>query len=88
MTTHPIRLQAAGLAIFAAGLAWGDQPTPEEARAIAREAYVYGFPLVDNYRIQYTFSQGGRGQVDLPLSSSTHSAQWSCPCRWLEPPAR
>lgn len=57
MTTHPIRLQAAGLAIFAAGLAWGDQPTPEDARAIAREAYVYGFPLVDNYRIQYTYFQ-------------------------------
>ena len=29
--------------------------TPEEARAIAKEAYVYGFPLVDNYRIQYTY---------------------------------
>src|SRR5437764_14266552 len=26
--------------------------TPTEARAIAKEAYVYGFPLVDNYRIQ------------------------------------
>jgi hypothetical protein len=22
--------------------------TPEEARAIAKEAYIYGFPLVDN----------------------------------------
>lgn len=57
MTTHSTRLMAAGLAIFAAGLAWGDQPTPEEARAIAREAYVYGFPLVDSYRIQYTYFQ-------------------------------
>ncbi len=27
--------------------------TPGEARAIARDAYIYGFPLVDNYRIQY-----------------------------------
>jgi hypothetical protein len=26
-----------------------------EARAIAREAYVYGFPLVDSYRIQYSY---------------------------------
>jgi len=25
--------------------------TPAEARAIAKEAYVYGFPLVDSYRI-------------------------------------
>src|SRR5688572_14008050 len=29
--------------------------TPEEARAIAREAYIYGFPMVDNYRIQYAY---------------------------------
>jgi hypothetical protein len=25
--------------------------TPEEARAIAREAYIYGYPMVDSYRI-------------------------------------
>ena len=29
--------------------------TPAEARAIAREAYVYGFPMVDSYRIQYAY---------------------------------
>src|SRR5580698_5211272 len=29
--------------------------TPAEARAIAREAYIYGFPLVDSYRIQYKY---------------------------------
>src|SRR6266576_6676358 len=29
--------------------------TPAEARAIAKEAYIYGFPLVDNYRIQYCY---------------------------------
>src|SRR6202046_2572214 len=27
----------------------------DEARAIAKEAYIYGFPLVDNYRIQYAY---------------------------------
>ena len=30
--------------------------TPAEARAIAKEAYVYGFPMVDGYRIQYAFT--------------------------------
>jgi len=35
---------------FAAG-----DVTPDEARAIAKEAYIYGFPLVDNYRIQYAY---------------------------------
>ena len=29
--------------------------TPDEARTIARDAYVYGFPLVDSYRIQYAY---------------------------------
>src|SRR5438874_4344665 len=29
--------------------------TPTEARAIVKEAYIYGFPLVDNYRIQYGY---------------------------------
>src|SRR3984885_6469202 len=29
--------------------------TPAEARVIAKEAYVYGFPLVDSYRIQYKY---------------------------------
>jgi len=29
--------------------------SPAEARAIVKEAYIYGFPLVDNYRIQYSY---------------------------------
>jgi hypothetical protein len=29
--------------------------TPEEAREIAKEAYIYGYPLVDSYRIQYAY---------------------------------
>jgi hypothetical protein len=29
--------------------------TTAEARAIAKEAYVYGFPIVDNYRIQHAY---------------------------------
>lgn len=44
-------------AIVVPALAWSAAPTPEEARAITREAYVYGFPLVDSYRIQYTYFQ-------------------------------
>jgi hypothetical protein len=33
-----------------------------EARAIARDAYIYGFPLVDNYRIQHSYfvDRGGK----------------------------
>ena len=42
-----------GLALSAtAGAA---DTTPDEARAIAKEAYIYGFPLVDNYRCEYSY---------------------------------
>jgi hypothetical protein len=29
--------------------------SPAEARAIAKEAYIYGFPVVDSYRIEYGY---------------------------------
>ena len=29
--------------------------SPAEARVIAKDAYIYGFPIVDNYRIQHTY---------------------------------
>ncbi|MDH5628476.1 MAG: cell envelope protein, partial [Candidatus Krumholzibacteria bacterium] len=29
--------------------------TPAEIRAIAKEAYVYGFPLVDGYRVLHSY---------------------------------
>ncbi len=29
--------------------------TPEQNRAIAKEAYIYGFPMVDSYRIQHAY---------------------------------
>ena len=29
--------------------------SPAEARTIAKEAYIYGFPLVDNYRVEYAY---------------------------------
>jgi hypothetical protein len=30
-------------------------PTAEQTRAIAKEAYIYGFPMVDSYRVQYSY---------------------------------
>lgn len=30
-------------------------PQDQELRAIAKEAYIYGFPMVDSYRIQYAY---------------------------------
>jgi hypothetical protein len=33
----------------------GEPLTPEQVRAIAKEAYIYGFPMVDSYRVQYSY---------------------------------
>jgi hypothetical protein len=50
---------AAGALVLwaAAGPAQGADPSTsiEEVRAIAKEAVIYGFPLVDNYRVQYSY---------------------------------
>ena len=42
---------------FASGtpVASQDAVSAAEARAIAKEAYIYGFPMVDGYRIQYAY---------------------------------
>jgi hypothetical protein len=29
--------------------------SPQDTRAIAKDAYVYGFPIVDNYRVMYSY---------------------------------
>lgn len=31
------------------------EPSPDAARAIFKEAYIYGFPMVDSYRIQHAY---------------------------------
>jgi hypothetical protein len=46
---------AALATICAATSAHAQATTPEEARAIAKEAYIYGFPLVDSYRVQNSY---------------------------------
>ena len=43
-----------GVSIASAALAQ-QLVTPAEARAIAKEAYIYGFPLVDNYRVEHAY---------------------------------
>jgi len=45
--------------------------TPAEARAIAKEAYIYGFPMVDSYRIQYTYF--------VDTQSPEYKAPWNTP---------
>jgi hypothetical protein len=53
---RPFVCTLALLALFPYAAA-GAQTTasPAEARAIAKEAYIYGYPMVDGYRVQYEF---------------------------------
>lgn len=47
---------AAGIALAAmAGSGFSQAVTPEEIQSIAKEAFVYGYPVVDNYRIQHAY---------------------------------
>jgi hypothetical protein len=39
---------------FSAAHAWTGV-SPAVARALAKEAYIYGFPIVDNYRVQHAY---------------------------------
>ncbi len=43
------------LAVVISGCSQQSQITPEEAREIAGEAYVYGFPMVMNYKTLYNY---------------------------------
>ncbi|WFB37934.1 DUF1254 domain-containing protein [Kiritimatiellota bacterium B12222] len=48
-------LGTVGLAQAAAATDEASALTPAEARAIAKEAAIYGFPVVDNYRVNYDY---------------------------------
>jgi hypothetical protein len=46
---------AAGLAGFGPAIVRAADVAAAEARAIAKEAYIYGFPMVDNYRVEHAY---------------------------------
>ena len=56
--------------------ATAEQLTPAEARAIAKEATIYGFPLVDSYRIQYSyFVDRGGAEFKAPWNTLSNTAR-------------
>jgi hypothetical protein len=71
--------------------------TPAEARAIAKEAYIYGFPIVDNYRIQYTYFEDSKNpefkapwnhlvntpRVYTPADTAIQTPNSDTPYSWL-----
>jgi hypothetical protein len=46
---------AVGCLVLAHGSIQAQEVSPTEARAIAKEAYIYGYPMVDNYRIMHAY---------------------------------
>ena len=72
--TWPLLVSLVFMVLFACGLGRvleaSDQVSPAEARAIAREAYVYGFPLVDSYRILHAyFVDTGNPEYKAPFNT-------------------
>jgi hypothetical protein len=54
--------------------------SPAEARAIAKEAYIYGEPMVDNYRIQYAyFVDRANPEYKAPFNQIWNSARLFSP---------
>ena len=59
MNRRQTLLRAAALLLsgpLAPKLAKAQSIAPDDARAIAKEATIYGFPLVDNYRVNIHIS--------------------------------
>lgn len=56
-TTHKKNILAAALVgVLALSMStYAVDITPADARAIAKEAYIYGYPMVDGYRVQYSY---------------------------------
>jgi hypothetical protein len=71
--------------------------TPAEARAIAKEAYTYGFPLVDSYRVQHDYFVDSKGsefkapwgqiyntpRVYTPADTAIQTPNSDTPYSWL-----
>lgn len=44
------------LVLAISGSTFAQQLTPDEAKSIAAEAYIYGFPIVENYKTMYAYA--------------------------------
>ncbi len=52
---HRILAAFVAAAFLISPAAHAQDVTTQEARAIAKEAYIYGFPIVDSYRVSYAY---------------------------------
>ena len=77
MIGKPTRLLLASLSILMSTGAWADfTATPSEARAIAKEAYLYGYPVVEMYKTLYTQAvDKGGANFKAPFNHIGNTAQ-------------
>jgi hypothetical protein len=85
------------LCTFAFGAKAQSSVSPTEARAIAKEAYIYGFPMVDSYRIQYDYFTDAKNpefkapwnhianipRVTTPADTTAQTPNADTPYSWL-----
>ena len=77
MIGKPTRLLLASLWILMSSGAWADfTATPSEARAIAKEAYLYGYPVIEMYKTLYTQAvDKGGANFKAPFNRIGNTAQ-------------
>ena len=77
MIGKPTRLLLASLSILMSTGAWADfTASPTEARAIAKEAYLYGYPVVEMYKTLYTQAvDKGGANFKAPFNHIGNTAQ-------------
>jgi hypothetical protein len=77
MIRKPTRLLLASLSILMSTGAWADfTATPGDARAIAKDAYLYGFPVVEMYKTLYTQAvDKGGANFKAPFNHIGNTAQ-------------
>lgn len=83
--TSVLRLAAVCCAVAASLAVWpgtgsAQDLTPAEAQAIARDAYIYGYPIVETYKTMYgsAIDQNGE-QFDAPLNTLKHRSKVFAP---------
>jgi len=73
---YVLMLALAGVLLISACGEKGDSITPEEARALAKEAYIYASPMVDGYSIIYTyFMAPGNPDYKGPMNQLVNEAR-------------
>ena len=77
MIRKPTRLLLASLSILMSTGAWADfTATPSEARAIAKQAYLYGYPVVQMYKTLYAQAvDKGGANFEAPFNHIGSNAQ-------------